>query len=86
MGNRLTVPAIAYLNPSDPYQKYTKKQKPTPQFLSHLSRITHPTGATEADFIALRYSSNEIADDTMIDWKKSLEYVIGWLKKNEAML
>ncbi|HCF5159408.1 TPA: hypothetical protein ACRNDL_001248 [Pseudomonas aeruginosa] len=53
-----------------------------PRFLSHLSRIMHPAGATERDFIDLRYSGYELAGGTLSEWRESLEYVLGWLEKN----
>lgn len=53
-----------------------------PNFMRHLSRIMHPRGATENDFIELRYSGDEIAANTLAEWRVSLQYVIGWLEKN----
>jgi hypothetical protein len=63
-----------------------RKAKADPHFLSHLSRIMHPTSATTVDFIELRYSADDLDGVTMADWHQSLEYVLGWLKKNEAIL
>ena len=55
-------------------------------FLKHLNNVNHPTGPTEIDFIALRYSAQAISDAALQDWQRSLEYVLGWLKKNEALI
>jgi hypothetical protein len=62
------------------------KAKADPQFLMHLNRVTHPTGATAIDFIALRYSAHDMDRETLLVWRKSLDYVLGWLKKNENLL
>jgi hypothetical protein len=51
-------------------------------FLQHLGRINHPMGATASDFIDLRYSGEEINAMACGEWKRSLEYVVGWLDKN----
>lgn len=53
-----------------------------PRFLSHLNRIMHPAGQTERDFIDLRYSGDELSENTMSEWRNSLQYVLGWLEKN----
>jgi len=66
--------------------KLHEKARTDPLFLTHLNRVIHPTGATEADYIELRYSAYELGDDSLMDWRKSFDYVLGWLKKNEAML
>ncbi len=63
-----------------------RKAKADRTFLTHLERIMHPTGATHADFIALRYSADELEGTSMADWHSSLNYVLGWLKKNEELL
>jgi hypothetical protein len=55
-------------------------------FLGHLDRVMHPTGATMVDFIELRYSADDLDRATMADWRRSLDYVLGWLKKNEVVL
>ncbi len=52
-------------------------------FLDHLSRIIHPLGATSVDYINLRYvaQASSVQRD---EWKRSFDYVYGWLEKNEA--
>lgn len=62
------------------------KAKADRLFLSHLERVMHPTGATYADFIDLRYSADELDGTSMTDWRTSLDYVLRWLKKNEELL
>lgn len=62
------------------------KAKADPLFLGHLSNLNFPLGSTVNDFIALRYSSTEPDEELMTSWKESLNYVLGWLKKNEALL
>lgn len=62
------------------------KAKADPLFLKHLNNLNFPTGASALDFIALRYSSSQINAATMVGWKESLTYVLGWLEKNEAMI
>ncbi|MEA5420661.1 hypothetical protein VB712_15615 [Spirulina sp. CCNP1310] len=53
------------------------------QFLEHLSRISHPLGASNVDYIGLRYiaQASSVQRD---EWKKSFDYVHGWLEKNEV--
>jgi hypothetical protein len=63
-----------------------RKARTDSQFLKHLNAVTYPVGATQTDFIALRYSSSEIREEATEEWKRSLDYVLGWLKKNEALL
>lgn len=60
-----------------------RKALADPRFLTHLDRVNHPTGASVVDFIALRYSSGDINAASMMEWQKSFDYVLGWLKKNE---
>jgi hypothetical protein len=62
------------------------KAKADPLFLEHLNNINFPTGASLIDFIALRYASVDIGDPVLSSWRESLKYVLGWLKKNEALL
>ena len=62
------------------------KAKADPSFLKHLSNINFPTGSSLIDFIALRYASAEISEPAISSWRESLKYVLGWLKKNEALL
>lgn len=62
-----------------------KKALADPRFLTHLDRVNHPTGASSIDFIALRYSASDIHADSMVEWSKSYNYVLGWLLKNEKV-
>lgn len=55
-------------------------------FLKHLNEINYPTGATVIDFIALRYSSQNLDQQALVNWKRSFDYVIGWLEKNGKLL
>lgn len=59
-----------------------KKATLDPAFLSHLSRIMNPGGATAHDFIDLRYFGQNLEGNTLEDWRNSLKYVLGWLDKN----
>ncbi len=36
------------------------------------------------DFIDIRYLSNEIEESVFVEWKKSFDYVVSWLEKNEV--
>ncbi|WP_295385434.1 hypothetical protein [uncultured Thiodictyon sp.] len=60
-----------------------RKAKADPFFLMHLNRLMHPKGATDVDFIALRYSAEEQSETEIREWQHSLDYVCGWLRKNE---
>ena len=62
------------------------KAKADPEFLKHLNSVTYPVGATETDFIALRYSAHDLDPAALHVWQRSLNYVLGWLKKNENLL
>jgi hypothetical protein len=62
-----------------------RKALSDPRFLTHLDRVNHPTGASAIDFIALRYSAGDLAPASMAEWRKSFEYVLGWLKQNERV-
>ncbi len=55
-------------------------------FIDHLNQIMVPTGASNTNYIDLRYSAEELAEETSKRWQQSFEYVIGWLKKNEALV
>lgn len=55
-------------------------------FLMHLDRVMHPAGARDADFIDLRYFSDDLAGSALADWRTSLRYVSGWLTKNQATI
>jgi hypothetical protein len=57
-----------------------------PLFIKHLDRLMHPLGAPSVDFIELRYSPDDIAPESMKDWKKSFIYVCGWLRKNARVV
>jgi hypothetical protein len=63
-----------------------RKARADQQFLVHLDRVMHPTGATYADFIDLRYAADELNYNTMFDWRASFYYVLGWLKKNKVLI
>lgn len=63
-----------------------RKARADYNFLTHLDRVMHPSGASVQDFIELRYSAKEFNSQTMIEWRRSLNYVIGWLRKNESTL
>lgn len=63
-------------------EELQKKAKLDPSFLSHLSRIMNPGGATAHDFIDLRYFGDNLTGKTLEDWHISLKYVLGWLEKN----
>lgn len=56
------------------------------QFLRHLARVMHPSGATTADFVALRYRGLQLPAQTLGEWRSSFRYVMGWLQKNEAIV
>lgn len=63
-----------------------KKAQADPQFLKHLESVTYPAGANASDFIALRYSGSDLGSEIFPEWRRSLDYVLGWLKKNEVLL
>ena len=63
-----------------------EKAKSDPLFIKHLDKLMHPVGSRDADFIDLRYVANDISNDTLEDWRKSLKYVNSWLIKNEMAL
>jgi len=62
------------------------KSKADHLFLKHLSNVTYPAGQTDTDFIALRYSTQNLEGASLQQWHISLKYVLGWLNKNEALL
>lgn len=66
-------------------QDVFSKAKADYLFLEHLNNVTYPTGPTEIDFIALRYSAQDLDGGSLVQWQKSLNYVLGWLKKNEVV-
>ncbi|MCW6037502.1 hypothetical protein K4A83_14640 [Spirulina subsalsa FACHB-351] len=55
------------------------------QLLKHLNCLIYPLGATSVDYISLRYvaQASPIQRD---EWKKSFDYVYGWLEKNEVRI
>ncbi|MBN9125573.1 MAG: hypothetical protein BGO99_07375 [Nitrosospira sp. 56-18] len=63
-----------------------RKAKADPAFLKHLERVSYPIGATEINFIALRYSAHDLDLGALPAWQQSLKYVLGWLQKNENLL
>jgi hypothetical protein len=52
-------------------------------FIIHLQNIIHPLGATNIDYISLRYIAQ--SSQSQNNWKQSFDYVCGWLKKNERI-
>ena len=70
------VPIVKLMN--ELYQK----AKNDARFLTHLDALVHPTGATQVDFIDLRYAGDEVERDALQGWRRSFEYVCGWLDKN----
>lgn len=67
-------------------QDFYGRAKADPLFLKHLNNVTYPAGQTDTDFIALRYSAQNLEGDSLLQWQNSLKYVLGWLKKNEGLL
>lgn len=61
-----------------------KKAKCDVHFLKHLANILHPLGATSLDYINLRYVA--VTDCASDDWRKSFQYVCGWLEKNRKLI
>lgn len=61
-----------------------RKAKADPLFLTHLSRVMHPAGATTLDFIELRYVAAELEQNAIREWRQSFVYVLSWLMKNEG--
>lgn len=49
-------------------------------FLQHLNKIIYPLGASEPNYISLRYSSK--TEQPLDDWQQSFHYVCGWLDQN----
>ncbi|EDZ96123.1 MAG: hypothetical protein P5702_09300 [Limnospira sp. PMC 1291.21] len=62
-----------------------KLAKSDQQLLKHLNCLIYPLGATSVDYIGLRYvdQASSIQRD---EWKKSFDYVYGWLEKNEVRI
>jgi hypothetical protein len=63
-----------------------KKAMTDQHFIRHLNAVNYPVGASETDFIALRYSSRNLNEANMEGWKRSFSYVQNWLEKNEKLL
>lgn len=61
------------------------KAKSDPSFIQHLNQVMRPVGSTNVDFIDLRYVAQEMSSANLADWQKSLNYVAGWLRKNEEI-
>ena len=53
-------------------------------FLTHLHHIIHPLGATNNNYISLRYIPQSTCSQD--DWKRSFDYVCGWLKTNQGIV
>lgn len=63
---------------------FSQRAKLDPHFLKHLQNIINPLGATDADYISLRYIPQ--TTQSQDDWQKSFDYVCGWLEKNEKTI
>lgn len=61
-----------------------ERAKADPLFIKHLDQVMHPAGSRDADFIGLRYAAGNLENNTLGAWQVSLNYVNGWLKKNEV--
>lgn len=60
-----------------------KRAKSDTRFLHSLRDIMHPLGHSDVDFIGLRYTAQKPQPDQEAKWKKSFEYILNWLTKNE---
>jgi hypothetical protein len=85
-GQKISNPGHGLLSAIRLMEGLYKKALADRLFIGHLNQIMFPTGASDMDYITLRYSADELADETRKSWQQSLDYVIGWLKKNEALL
>ena len=65
--------------------KIYERAKADPLFLTHLDRLMHPIGSQDIDFIDMRYAATGVDSRALDEWEKSLEYVRGWLRKNEVL-
>lgn len=54
-------------------------------FIEHLESLTHPAGSTALDFIDLRYHADELGNETLHNWRRSLKYIQSWLEKNKRV-
>jgi hypothetical protein len=66
--------------------KLYKKAMADPHFIRHLDAVNYPVGASDTDFIGLRYSSQDINVTNITNWQRSFAYVQRWLEKNEKLL
>jgi len=64
--------------------KIREKAKSDHEFLKHLSKIINPLGASTVTYIDIRYYSE--TEQSQSDWKKSFDYVYGWLDKNKETI
>lgn len=60
--------------------------KSNQQLLMHLNCLIYPLGSTSVDYIGLRYDVAQASPIQRDKWKKSFDYVYGWLKKNEVRI
>lgn len=63
-----------------------KRAKTDPLMMYHLSRVMNPLGATEEDFIDIRYYSDLNVKGAIATWRRSFDYVCGWLDKNKRAI
>lgn len=63
-----------------------KRAKADQNLLQHLARVLYPLGSTTQDFISMRYSSSALTAVELASWRRSFDYVLGWLKKNEGII
>ncbi len=61
--------------------KLRKRAKLSQKFMEHLDHIIHPLGASNVNYIDIRYYPEQ--EPLEHDWKKSFDYVCGWLEKNK---
>ncbi len=64
--------------------KIYKKAKLNREFMEHLGRIINPLGTSSATYIDIRYYAEPERLES--DWKKSFDYVYGWLDKNKETI
>lgn len=63
---------------------FYKKAVSDKHLLTHLQVILYPLGSMDIDYISLRYIPQTAQSQK--DWKKSFDYVCGWLEKNERII
>jgi UDP-N-acetylglucosamine 2-epimerase len=61
-----------------------QKAKSNRELMEHLAHIIYPLGASAITYIDIRYHSEPEALE--YDWKKSFDYVSGWLEKNKETI